>query len=373
MIMSKARHQQEVTVLMGECERVRDENLELQHQVEYLESQLARVTAQDNREQELNQLMTRENENIKAGLSDIQGKMAAAVNTMKDTLTQLGEVDRSFDDINHDTGDIVKTLRDVTKRSAESNDVVKELSQHAGKISSVLTLIQDISEQTNLLALNAAIEAARAGEAGRGFAVVADEVRGLADKTRSAINDTRQVIEEMLGNVTKVDESSDKVYSSVSGVEHGITKLDKTMADLHTLVEASFSNFSHMADSVFLSLAKLDHVLWKVNTYLSINMREPAFQFVDHHNCRLGKWYYEGDGKSYFSRSSHFPELEDPHSRVHGMTQNVFKRLTDGELDYSGLLEDLDVMEQASREVFACLDMIRSDVENHAAIQEGRA
>lgn len=368
MIMSKARHQQEVTILTGECERIREENRELQHQVKYLESQLARFTSQQaSREQELNLLMTRENENIKVGLSDIQGKMASAVNTMKETLSQLGNVDRSFDEINHDTGTIVNTLQQVTKLSAESNDVVKELSQHAGKISSVLTLIQDISEQTNLLALNAAIEAARAGEAGRGFAVVADEVRGLADKTGSAINDTRLVIEEMLGNVSKVDQSSDKVHSSVSGVEQGIIQLDKTMFDLRGLVGASFSNFNQMADSVFLSLAKLDHVLWKVNTYLSINMHEPAFQFVDHHNCRLGKWYYEGDGNSYYSRSSHFSALEDPHSRVHGMTHNVFERLHDGELDYQGLLEDLDMMEQASREVFACLDTIRADVESITA------
>lgn len=365
MIMSRAKHQQEVTVLMDECEQVRKENRELILQVQHLQAELAQFQSQADGGQELNNLMTLENENIRSGLADIQGKMASAVGTMKETLSQLGEVNRDFEAISGDTHSIASTLHQVTRMSGESKEVVEELNQHAGKINSVLTLIQDISEQTNLLALNAAIEAARAGEAGRGFAVVADEVRGLADKTRTAIVDTRMVIDEMLNNVTKVNQSSGKVYGSVSEVEQSIGALGTTIAGLESLIDSSFANFGSMADSVFLSLAKLDHVLWKVNTYLSINMREPAFQFVDHHNCRLGKWYYEGDGRDYFSSSMHFNALEAPHAKVHGATHNIFELLQDG-AGYKVLLEELDAMEQASRDVFSCLDQIRADVESIA-------
>jgi hypothetical protein len=62
-------------------------------------------------------------------------------------------------------------------------------------------------------------------------------------------------------------------------------------------VDSFFEDISINTVNVFMSLAKLDHVLWKVNTYLSVSKGEPAFDFVDHHNCRLGKWYYEGEGK----------------------------------------------------------------------------
>ncbi|MEG7524000.1 MAG: CZB domain-containing protein [Chromatiales bacterium] len=110
-----------------------------------------------------------------------------------------------------------------------------------------------------------------------------------------------------------------------------------------------------------MSLAKLDHVLWKVNTYLSVNKGEPAFQFVDHHNCRLGKWYYEGEGKEFFSGSRHYSALEHPHSVVHEGTKDVFDLLQQSKRDYPALMQALQIMEESSSQVFMNLDRIRKD------------
>ncbi|MCW8890697.1 MAG: CZB domain-containing protein [Sedimenticola sp.] len=110
-----------------------------------------------------------------------------------------------------------------------------------------------------------------------------------------------------------------------------------------------------------MSLAKLDHVLWKVNTYLSVNMNEPAFDFVDHHNCRLGKWYYEGEGKDYFSHSNHYHGIEQPHSVVHQGTKGVFELLGTEKRNYPALMQAFTVMEENSKKVFEMLDKVEED------------
>ena len=130
---------------------------------------------------------------------------------------------------------------------------------------------------------------------------------------------------------------------------------------MYSYVTNSFNDIGEMADNVFVSLAKLDHVVWKVNTYLSVNQHTPAFDFVSHHNCRLGKWYYEGEGHEYYSRSQHYNGLERPHEQVHSSTKDVFAHLNGDSPNYDAILPALQNMEAASHDVFAYLDRIRED------------
>ena len=101
--------------------------------------------------------------------------------------------------------------------------------------------------------------------------------------------------------------------------------------------------------------------LWKVNTYYSVQTLQEQFPFVDHHNCRLGKWYYEGEGQENFSNSSSFKSLETPHSLVHNATQKVFDNLTQENLNNENIMQALQEMESASQNIFLTLDRIFQD------------
>ena len=132
---------------------------------------------------------------------------------------------------------------EAMKSTSQATENVVELTKTADNIGNIVGLIQDIAEQTNLLALNATIEAARVGEAGRGFLVVANEVKSLA-------NQTARATEEISKNINEIQDSTSKAATSIDTVNNQISNLTSVSTSIATSVEEQHSNTNEISRNI---------------------------------------------------------------------------------------------------------------------------
>ena len=247
-------------------------------------------------------------------------------------------------------------LGSLADDSRGTMEKVEGLNDSANKIGSILSLIKEIADQTNLLALNAAIEAARAGEAGRGFAVVADEVRKLAERTSKATNDISALVQAISQETTSAHSAMEKLAAKSAGFGADGNEASQRISGIIDTSRKIEKDVAISALRSFAELAKMDHLVFKFEIYKVFFGSSPktAADFADHTACRLGKWYYEGEGKACFSRLDGYSAMEAPHLAVHKHGREAVQRFRNG--DFSGGTDSVGLMESASLEVLACLE-----------------
>jgi predicted nucleic acid-binding Zn-ribbon protein len=262
-----------------------------------------------------------------------------------------------FEEISENLDKSVNSLREIADVAATSYQNVSELKDLAEKIVGFVSTIAAIAEQTNLLALNAAIEAARAGEQGRGFAVVADEVRNLAQKTNQTTDEITQLVEQIKHQTVESDRN---IKLIVESSKQQVEANDSATVSVKELVRSAGSMRGVIKKTAIESLldgAALDVVVWKNEVYRVFAgvSRSRAEELGDHRDSQLGKWLSSSPNLELVD-SHAVRSIESPLQQVYGAGKAAVAAVHEGNTDRAvGCLAD---MERSSQQLFGLLQKL---------------
>lgn len=316
-----------------------------------LQQQLNSQSGQDQDGGQLLQQMLRGGDS----LIDIQNSICQSFDVLRQQRESLSDTANVFNQSATMLREVQDSLADINAEASTSHTTVSNLKGLAGDITEFVGIINNISEQTNLLALNAAIEAARAGEQGRGFAVVADEVRTLAQRASSATGEIGVL-------VGKIDADTNAADASISSLIGKSTDMTEVTTEALAMVEQVLSLSQDMQQTIFqagaeafIESCKMEVVVLKNTVYKGLAGLGSA-SATDIADCRagqLGQWYYSGRGKERFSHLRAYQVLEAPNQSFHQHASQAVSHFQNGDKDSA--MAEVEQMETASENLLQLL------------------
>lgn len=338
----------------------------------------------------------------------------------QDVLTQAGQARDQASAGKQLLDALMAKLGHIGASVSQAGGQVSDFVSKTRNISQLTSTVNEIAEQTNLLALNAAIEAARAGEHGRGFAVVADEVRGLAARSAAAAAEIEKIVADIVNGANSIDslvktaiEELEASVNSRDDVEHSFEQarnaadanvratvqiasaasqqtavaqdmsqrvlrtsdgaqrlhevfagMSQSIADLRTTQQAIINGFDANNPRMLLTLAKNDHVVWvdKIIRYALHGERSlSASELHDHTQCRLGKFLDSEQGQAYRSHPRFNQLYRDLHPKIHEAGSALFRAASGNRAGASSELKaKMDNLLAMSKQVVTLLDDLKA-------------
>lgn len=318
--------------------------------------------------QSLSMLQARGTDSLASLTMDIQefaDQLAGERATLTETLTLIAAAEQAADTLNRSC----QSVEEVEDQPASPLILAKTL--HA--LSRLQVAISRNAGHTQSLAVSAALETAQSQglfetkgvkdsqtQLSPGLPAIADDMHQLALNSQQLSHQLSLLMEHINSQVREHSkmlalkrQASEQVARSAQMAKHAIYQLCDQTRHMHKVIH-------HSATAAFLHSAKLDHAVWKSRLYKQLLSANTDTLLDDHHQCRLGRWYHQGEGKRRYARSDAYRAIAAPHRRMHESGAEALKFAHQG--DRNGQLAALGVMEEASQQLTLALDNLMEHV-----------
>ncbi len=261
----------------------------------------------------------------------------------------IGNTQKSKNDI----GTIINSFTSLMNYIQINSETTKDLSEESQNIAHVVSLIRGITDKTNLLALNAAIEAAKAGEHGKGFVVVAEEVRQLASHTQKATIEITTAIQAIQQGINNMQDNSYDIVSIAEESHKKILDFSNISQETQQQNEHLFSLFEVFSIYLILSVVKMEHILFKSNVYLGLNTHTKIEEYLE----PISKLFVHKDISSELEHYISHEHRAEIIQKLQHHVDNVFKYM-DKEINMETVYEIMKEVKEIEQESLKIFDLL---------------